>query len=154
MAQVGPTGSVEHKGNPKRYHGGVPLPDGLRKTAAGRAGCSQGILGGDCTISPQLALATVNYLQDLKEKLEISAEYAREHSVGAQKHYTDTYNRRAKDKSFEVGERVVVLYRDSTNKVESTETRYGTTILSRHSYLVDMGDGSCMLIICANLYPQ
>jgi len=98
---------------------------------------------GDCAIAPNLAQSTVTYLQDLKERLELSAEYAREHSFNAQQRYADVYNLRAKDKSFVVGERVVVLVRDSTNKVYS-RWKMGTVqrVLSKHSYLVDMGDGS------------
>ena len=72
---------------------------------------------GECPIEPHLPQSTVTYLQDLKEKLEMAAEYARQHSGPTQKHYADVYNLRAKDKSFVVGERVVVLFRDSTNKV-------------------------------------
>jgi hypothetical protein len=98
---------------------------------------------GDCAISPALAQSTVTYLQDLKEKLELAAEYANEHSISAQKHYADTYNLRAKDKTFVDGEQVIVLVRDSNNKVYS-RWRLGTVqrVLSPHSYLVDMGDGS------------
>jgi hypothetical protein len=54
-----------------------------------------------------------------------------------------TNNLRAKDKTFVAGEQVIVLVRDSNNKVYS-RWRLGTVqrVLSPHSYLVDMGAGS------------
>jgi len=98
---------------------------------------------GDSPISPCLAKSTVSYLQDLKEKLELAANYAQENSAGEQKRYTNNYNLRAKDKTFVAGEKVIVLSRDSTNKVYS-RWRMGTVnkVLSPHSYLVGMEDGS------------
>ena len=93
-------------------------------------------------VPPNLTQTAVEYLQELKENLELAADYAAQHAEVAQQRYAHHYNLRARDKSFIAGEQVVVLTRDSTNKVYS-QWKMGTVakVLSPHSYLVDMKDG-------------
>ena len=56
-------------------------------------------------------------MSELKENLEIALEYARHHGELVQASYAKYYNSRAKDKHFEIGDQVVVLTADSTNKL-------------------------------------
>jgi hypothetical protein len=87
-------------------------------------------------VPPNLTQTAVEYLQELKENLELAADYAAQHAEVAQQRYAHHYNLRARDKSFIAGEQVVVLTRDSTNKVYS-QWKMGTLakVLSPHSYL-------------------
>ena len=59
------------------------------------------------------------YLQELKENLEIAAEFATKHAMAKQASYAEYYNRRTKNKHFNVGEKVLVLAPDSSNKIYS-----------------------------------
>jgi hypothetical protein len=82
-------------------------------------------------------------MEELKQQLETARDFAELHSEQAQAIYVDSYNRRAKDKSFAIGENVIVLYPDSTNKLLS-KWQLGTIIdiFNEHSYLVDMPNGA------------
>lgn len=83
------------------------------------------------------------YMTELKQNLEIARKYASDHAVVAQERYVTHYNRHAKNKSFDVGENVIVLHPDSTNKLLS-RWQVGTVaeVMSPNSYLVDMPDGA------------
>ena len=97
---------------------------------------------GDIELPPGLTKTAVEYLQEIKESLELVADYADQHSEKRQRSYVNYYNLRARDKSFIVGDEVVVLAPDSTNKVYSRWRRGKVTkVLSPHSYLVELEDG-------------
>ena len=67
-----------------------------------------------------LAQSPVQYLEQLEQKLQIAADYATEHAAREQSRYTHNYNLRSRDKSFEVGERVIYLRPSSTQKLTRT----------------------------------
>jgi hypothetical protein len=85
----------------------------------------------------------VRYMQELQQNLELARNYASEHAAVAQERYVNYYNRNTKAKSFVVGDRVIVLHPDSTNK-RLKRWQVGTVakVKSPHSYLVDMPDGA------------
>ena len=59
------------------------------------------------------------YLQELKENLEIAADFATKHAKAEQARYAEYYNRRTKDRRFNVGEKVLVLALDALNNIYS-----------------------------------
>ena len=70
-------------------------------------------------LSPNLGKSVAAYLQELKENLEIAADLATKHAKAEQASYTEYYNKRTKDKHFNVGEKVLVLAPDFSNKIYS-----------------------------------
>ena len=58
--------------------------------------------------------STAEFLKDLRDKLEIAMSYADSHVETAQQRYVTRYNTRSCDKSFTIGESVLVLQKDST----------------------------------------
>jgi len=70
--------------------GKVELPLNLRKTAS-------------------------EYLEELKKNLELAQDYATAHTEKAQQRYISSYNLRAREKSFEIGQKVLVLIPDTTS---------------------------------------
>ena len=87
-----------------------------------------------------LAKAPCEYLQELERRLKIASDYASEHAVREQDRYTHAYNLRSRDKSFQVGERVIYLMPSSTHKM--TRTWQGPAIVvqknSPYSYIVEL----------------
>ena len=83
------------------------------------------------------------YLQDLKSRLETTAEFADKHAETAQAHCSKYYNKYAAEKRFQAGEQVVVLDKDSTHKTFA-RWQLGTIarVRSPYSYDVEMADGS------------
>ena len=83
------------------------------------------------------------YLSDLKETLEKTREFADKHAKRAQEQYAKFYNTKAVDKSFQIGEQVIVLEKDSASK---TFARWQTgeicQKLSPYTYIVSMPNGS------------
>ena len=69
------------------------------------------------------------YLQDLREKLEIAKTYATSHTEHEQNRYASHYNLRSHDKHFEVGEQVLILMPDSTS------SRMFSNILGDNRYM-------------------
>src|SRR2546425_1250968 len=59
------------------------------------------------------------YLKDLHENLKLAADLAKEHSEKAQDRYVKHYNKDAKEKLFKLGDSVIVLLSDSSNKLIS-----------------------------------
>jgi len=53
---------------------------------------------------------------EFEENMRNAEKYARVHSVSEQERYAKYYNADTKDKSFQLGEQVVVLKKDSTHK--------------------------------------
>jgi len=100
---------------------------------------------GETELPPNFGKSATQYMQELKENLEVVANYANEHSVNAQERYAHYYNLRARDKHFSVGDRVIVLTPDYN--FSHTYARWiGPAVIaedkSPYSYLVDMPDGS------------
>jgi len=83
------------------------------------------------------------YLSDLKKTLEKTREFADKNAKIAQEQYAKFYNAKAVDKSFQVGEQVIVLERNSNSK---TFARWQTgeiyRKLSPYTYIVSMPNGS------------
>jgi len=89
--------------------------------------------------------STVEFLTDLRNKLDTARSYAESHAQRAQQRYVNRYNRRSCDKTFALGESVLVLQKDSTaSKVFSRWIGPATVveIQSPHSYLIEFEDGS------------
>ncbi|GFT17328.1 hypothetical protein NPIL_268721 [Nephila pilipes] len=61
--------------------------------------------------------SVTNYLNDLKIKLQLAAEQAGIASSTNQANNAYYHNRRKKYKSFEIGDKVIVLALDSTHKM-------------------------------------
>ena len=96
-------------------------------------------------LPPNFGKSASQYMQELKENLEIVAGYADDHAKNAQERYAHYYNLRARDKLFNVGGRVIVLTPDCT--FSRTYSRWiGPATVAEvkcpYSYLVDMPDGS------------
>ena len=95
------------------------------------------------TASSPLDLApnVVDYLLDLKSKLEKSLDLAREHSDLAQGRYAAQYNKRARDKSFYVGDEVLILA-PHTMKSKTMSRWQGPgrvlEVLAPYSYLIEL----------------
>jgi len=88
-----------------------------------------------------LGKSTVEYLEDLRKNLEAAEACAKSHSQKAQRRYVSNYNLRSREKSFQVGEQVLILTPDSTaRKVFSRWVGPATVIevKSAHSYLVEI----------------
>ena len=93
---------------------------------------------------PTLNLAAEEYLEKLQTELRNVVKLADENCQVAQKVYVDQYNRHAKDKCFDIGDLVLVLLPDSTNKLKSKWMGPATVtaVLSPYSYRIALGDGS------------
>ena len=87
-----------------------------------------------------LAKSPTEYLKQLEHKLQLAADYADEHAVREQDRYVHRYNLRSRDKSFQVGERVIYLMPSSTHKL--TRTWIGPCVIVRknspYSYVIDI----------------
>jgi len=96
---------------------------------------------GEREVPPDLGKPVEDYLQDLKDKLEKVAEYAKAHSEKEQSGYVSRYNLRARHKTFQEGDQVIVLAPDSGSKLCNRWQGPGTIVkvMSRNSYLVDLG---------------
>ena len=93
--------------------------------------------------------STADFLKDLRGRLESVRNYAESHAEKAQQQYVDRYNRHSRQKSFTVGECVLVLQKDSTaSKVFSKWIGpvVVTEVQSPHSYVVEFTDGSRRII--------
>ena len=55
------------------------------------------------------------YLEELRTNLESAQDYATAHTEKAQQRYISRYNLRAREKSFEIGQKVLLLVPDSTS---------------------------------------
>ena len=86
----------------------------------------------------------LEYLDKLKADLEVGLDLAEENAGKAQNAYAHQYNTRSKDKGFEVGDLVLVLMPDSTNKVVAQWQGPGTitAVMSPYSYRVALDTGA------------
>ena len=94
------------------------------------------------------------YIQDLETDMQNGRRYAHLHANAAQQQYTKQYNKHAKDKSFQVGQQVVVLEKDSTHKTFA-RWKQGTItcVRSPYSYKVQLSDGACRWLHANKLRP-
>jgi len=89
--------------------------------------------------------STVEYLKELRERLATAMSFAQSYAEKAPQRYVLRYNARCCSKSFEVGEPVLVLQKDTTaSKVFSRWIGpvVITHIQSPQSYVVEFEDGS------------
>jgi hypothetical protein len=86
-----------------------------------------------------LAKSPAQYLEQLENKLQLAADYSAEHAAREQTRYVHNYNLRSRDKSFEVGERVIYVMPTSANKL--TRTWMGPCEIVRknspYSYIIE-----------------
>jgi len=73
-------------------------------------------LGGQDLNQLPLNKTSVEYVENLKKELEHCNELAAISCESTQRAYTEQYNVRSRPKTFEVGDSVIVLLPDSTNK--------------------------------------
>jgi len=82
-------------------------------------------------------------LSDLNKTLEKTREFASKNAKRTQEQYAKFYNTKAVHKSFDVGEQVIVLERDSNSKTFSRwQTGEICRKLSPYTYIVSMPNGS------------
>ena len=101
---------------------------------------------GELSVPADFGKTATAYMQDLKERLEIANKLATEIATKEQKNYVERYNLRARDKSFNVGDLVIVLMPDSTNKLYSRWIG-PVTVKERvngdsNTYIISMQDGT------------
>jgi len=59
------------------------------------------------------------YTEELRDKLETAANFANDHAQRAQASYAAHYNLRARDKTFHVGDQVIVLAPEGSSKLRN-----------------------------------
>jgi len=94
------------------------------------------------------------YIADLEQNMRNAEKYAREHSTIEQQRYVKYYNAHAKDKSFQTGEQVLVLEKDSSHKLFA-RWKLGKIlrIRSPYTYDVQFSDGSCRQLHANKIRP-
>jgi len=68
------------------------------------------------------------FLAELQTQIQEIHDYADDHADVEQQRYTDQHNKRAVDKHFQIGQQVIVLIPDSTNKFLSQWQGPGTVV--------------------------
>lgn len=107
---------------------------------------------GERTLPLDLNKSETEYMQELKSQLELIRSYADNHVEFAQAVYVNEFNKRAKDKSFEIGDKVIVLFPDSTFKLKSQwQTGIVVDLFDEYSYLIEMQDGKTQKNTCKTL---
>jgi len=93
-------------------------------------------------IPPDLGKPVEEYLLDLREKLCEAASYADVHAGKQQAGYVGRYNLRARHKTFNERDQVIVLAPESGGKLLNKWQGPGTFVktISQNSYLVDLGN--------------
>ena len=88
--------------------------------------------------------AVKEYLDELKESLELGNKFAQQQCDKKQKQYINKYNEKTTEKDFQVGEEVLILMPSSTNSLLSTWIGPVTVSakLSKNSYKIAKEDGS------------
>jgi hypothetical protein len=80
------------------------------------------------------------YLANLRQRLDYVANYAMQHAHVQQDRYVSHYNKRARDKHFDVGEKCLILQPSSTSSAVFSRWKGPATIVtvrSPYSYVVD-----------------
>ena len=84
-----------------------------------------------------LGQTTVEYLNDLRQNLEIASSYATEHDKQEQQRYISSYNLRSRERSFNEGDQVLILAPDTTASKLFSRWQGPATVIKRksaHSY--------------------
>ena len=110
---------------------------------------------GETELPPNLSKSAFQYMSEMKENLEVALEYARHHGDLAQANYAKHYNSSAKDKHFEIGDQVVVLTADSTNKLYARWIGLCNILEVRapYSYLIELSDSSVRHVHANRIRP-
>jgi hypothetical protein len=99
---------------------------------------------GERELPPGLGKEPTEYLKELLHNLQIAKAYAESHAQRSQQLTAERYNRRSKEKSFEVGDEVLILKTDSTKSRVFSKWRGPAkivTVKSPYSYIVEL-DGA------------
>ncbi|GFX21797.1 hypothetical protein TNCV_2310761 [Trichonephila clavipes] len=99
---------------------------------------------GEIHLPTNISQSAADYLQEMKINMEKAAESASFTAAQKQKAYGDYFNKRSSVKNFSIGEQVVLLIPDSSNKIYARWTGPGEIIQRHppHSYKVKLPDGS------------
>ncbi|GFW34083.1 hypothetical protein TNCV_287671 [Trichonephila clavipes] len=110
---------------------------------------------GEREIPTSGALSVEEYLRQLQKKLQDAHEIASGNSTKNQERMTSHYNLRSREKSFSVGDEVLILMPSSTHKLLNTWIGPAKVVaLTRpHSCLVQMEDGSTRELHINKLRP-
>jgi len=111
------------------------------------------MMTGKVELPLNLGKTASEYLEELKRNLEKAQDYAMAHTEKAQQRYISRYNLRAREKSFDIGQKVLVLIPDSTSS--KTFSRWvGPAViedrLSNHTYHGLYSSTSC----CISQWPK
>lgn len=101
-------------------------------------------MSGLLTAHPTPTGSVKDYCNKLVSDLQIGLDLAQSQCEKAQKQYVTHYNLSCRDKSFEPGDHVVVLFPDSTNKLVSKFQGPAVvrTKLNDYAYQIEMPDGA------------
>ena len=96
-----------------------------------------------------------DFLTELQENIKSIHDYADAHASREQHRYVAQYNKRACDKNLQVGQQVIVLLPDSTNKLMSKWQGPGTIVDMKtpHSYLIELDRGQRRWLHANKLRP-
>ncbi|GFV83733.1 hypothetical protein TNCV_2555211 [Trichonephila clavipes] len=99
---------------------------------------------GEIHFPTNISQSAADYLQEMKINMEKAAESASLTAAQKQKAYGDYFNKRSSVKNFSIGEQVVLLIPDSSNKIYARWTGPGEIIQHHppHSYKVKLPDGT------------
>lgn len=99
---------------------------------------------GEIPLPLNMTKSAVEYLQDLKTRMETAAEQAALTAQDKQRAYTEYYNRRSSVRNFAIGDQVFLLIPDSANKIYARWTGPGEIIqfCPPHSYKVKLPEGN------------
>ncbi|GFQ82696.1 retrovirus-related Pol polyprotein from transposon 17.6 [Trichonephila clavata] len=97
---------------------------------------------GEIHLPTNISQSAADYLQEMKIKMEKAAESASLTAAQKEKSYGDYFNKRSSVKNFSIGEQVVLLIPDSSNKIYARWTGPGEIIQHHplHSYKVKLSD--------------
>ncbi|GFV22139.1 retrovirus-related Pol polyprotein from transposon opus [Trichonephila clavipes] len=99
---------------------------------------------GEIHLPTNISQSAADYLQEMKINMEKAAESASLTAAQKQKAYGDYFNKRSSVKNFSIGEQVVLLIPDSSNKIYARWAGPGEIIQHHppHSYKVKLPDGT------------
>ncbi|GFT65282.1 retrovirus-related Pol polyprotein from transposon opus [Trichonephila clavipes] len=99
---------------------------------------------GEIHLPTNISQSAADYLQEMKINMERAAESASLTAAQKQKAYGDYFNKRSSVKNFSIGEQIVLLIPDSSNKIYARWTGTGEIIQHHppYSYKVKLPDGS------------
>ena len=95
---------------------------------------------------PDVNLSDMEFLEAVKSNLRIAQDSACKQATKAEEKYISSY--KARDKSFQIGDQVLILMPDSSNKLRAKWIGPGTVVKkqSEYSYLVGLDNGAIRLL--------